>query len=507
MNNSSSLKITLLLSAVAIGLLLQPTFAKEPVSPHAPFLDVNSKTDYEKSIDWMYKNGIINGYSDNNFKPDKCVNRAEMLKMLFKILQVDYEKSKMELFPDTPSSAWYAPYIRTAKERKTVKGYTDGKFHPERCVSRAEAIKMTLLEFNNGKEPPEELSDDEKYPIPKFLLNDVSHDKWYYNYITYANTINALGMKHVKPANEKSNLYNYSPEDQMSRAEVAEMLYRMKVIKDLSIDTYDEGYKPYAIILKPAEVNFELDKILLTSSNNAETGDTFEFDIYLERPDLGIKQNVTYEDPMPLTVDLNLSLQPKLMYLSEIDNINPESGSMCDRPRFPHRCSVTLAGDELNKSEHEYLIKITFEDDTYVAKTITVPHPKALEKPEIIGPLETPAQNSKFDVEFKDVGAETYDVSVNLCKPYNNDGINPCLDGTDYHFARVKNTNEFIATYEDDKSVTVKAQNGFINVKSDFPLVFEESMSYNVIATSTGKTSTNVSTIVKSSDTKFYPVE
>ncbi|MEK7085904.1 MAG: hypothetical protein AAB953_02725 [Patescibacteria group bacterium] len=261
---------------------------------------------------------------------------------------------------------------------------------------------------------------------------------------------------------------------------------------------------PDKIILTSVEVNFELDEILLTSSHDAETGDTFEFDIYLERPDLGIKQNITYEDEMPLTVDLPVGLQPKLMYLSEIDDTDPETGSMCDRPRFPHRCSVTLKGDDLNKSEHEYLIKITFEDDTYVAKKITVPHPKALTKPEIMGPPKTPAQNSKFDIEFKDVGADTYDVNVSLCKPYNNDGINPCLDGTEYNISRVKDTDNFIITYEGDKSATVNAQNGFINVRSDFPLVFTESMSYNITATSTGKTSANVKTLVKSSDAKFY---
>lgn len=474
---------------------MQPTFAKEPVSPHAPFLDVNSNTDYEESIDWMYKNGIINGYPDSNFKPDKCVNRAEMLKMLFKILQVDYEKSQTELFPDTPADAWYASYIRTARERGTIKGYADGKFRPDQCVNRVEAMKMAILEFNENKMP----TYDTFYGDSK----DTDKNAWYYQYINYALYANLVGRKHTK---QIENGFYFYPGDPMSRKEVAEMLYRMKTIKDLDIKAYEKGYKPYAIVLQPTEVNFELDQVLLTSSHDPETGDTFEFDIYLERPDLGIKQNITYEDEMPLTVDLPTGLQPKLMYISEIDDIDPETGSMCDRPRFPHRCSVTLKGDELNKSAHEYLIKITFEDDTYVAKTITVQSPKALEKPEIMGPLDLPAQNSKFDVEFKDVGADTYDVNVYLCTQYNNDGINPCLDGTEYQISRVKDTDNFVITYEGDKSATVNAQNGFINVRSDFLLVFEESMSYNITATSTGKTSTNVKSIVKSYDSKYYPV-
>lgn len=480
------------------------------------FSDVNDDTQYKTSIEWMQKNEIINGYPDGTFKPDKCVNRAEFLKMLFKIRQVDVDGSKAELFSDTPAEAWYAQYIRAARERKTIQGYKDGLFRPDQCVSRVEAIKMALEEFSFtdfAEYQPIELAPD--IEIPKtpptswsvgfaskaknsVSLNNYSPSGWYHKYAIYTLDSNLIGLENGK---------DFDPTKGMPRKEVAEMLYRTKTMADNYTDFYKETDRPDTMIFGKAEVNFEISQILLTSSNDPKIGDTLEFDVYLERPDLQLKENIKYDDPMPLTVDLPLPLQPKLMYISALDDKDQTTGTMCDRPRFPHRCQLIVIDDELKKSEHTVLVKLTFEDDTYVAKEITVLHPKALGKPEIMGPQKTPEQSSKFDVEFKDIGADEYDVSVDLCKEYNDDGINPCLDGTIYHLTRNKDSNTFTVTYGGDKSATVNVQNSFINIRSDFPLVFEESMSYNIIATSKGKTSTGIATLLTNSDSKFYPME
>lgn len=495
MKNYSKLFTISIISLLGLS-LLQTGFA-------ASFSDVNDDTQYKTSIEWMQKNEIINGYPDGTFKPDKCVNRAEFLKMLFKIRQVDADGSKAELFPDTPAKEWYAPYIRAARERKTIQGYADGRFRPDQCVSRAEAIKMAILEFNNDKIPPNLQS-------PSLIdAKDNTEDKWYHKHINYALQAKIAGLNHTTIIDQDKDLgmIKFHPEEAMSRKEVAEMLYRMKTMNDNIMESYKEDDKPNTIVFGKAEVNFEINEILLTSNNDPKIGDTLEFDVYLERPDLDLKENIKYDDPMPLTVDLPIPLQPKLMYLSTVDDKDKDTGSMCDRPRFPHRCQLITVGDELKKSEHTLLIKLTFEDDTYVAKEITIPHPKGLNKPEIMGPQKPPDQNSKFDVEFKDIGADEYDVAVELCKPYGDDGINPCLDGTEYHLTRNKDSNTFTVTYSGDKSAQVQVQDGFINVKSDFPLIFEESMAYNITATSKGKTSTGIATLLKNSDSKFYSME
>jgi hypothetical protein len=486
------------LSLILLSLLLTST-------ANADFSDVNDQTDYKDSIFWMKQNQVINGYIDGTFQPDKCVSRAEFLKMLFKTLGIDSSKSTAELFPDTPSTEWYAPYIRTAREHKTINGYEDGKFRPDNCVNRAEAIKMAEFEFNNGKIPQEPAS-----PMLTYA-KDVTEDKWYHGHVSYALQSDIVGLNHATiDKSTDLGVIIFYPEKEMSRKEVAEMLYRIKTIKDNSQEVYTDSYKPEPLVLKSAEVNFQLDQILLSTidSNNTALleGNTFEFDVYLERPDLKLKENKKYDIEMPLTVDLPLALQPKLMYLSDVDDTDPESGSMCQRPSFPHRCSDTLINEELKLASKDYLLKITFEDDSYVAKKITVKIPTALNQPEIIAPAkDATVQNSKFNVTFKDVGADTYEVSATMCKEYGNDGINPCLDEKTYNLTRngntftIKDSNGVIPS---DASIEVK--DGQITLKSNQTISFELDASYTIIATSTGKNSDSVKTLVRTSATKNY---
>ncbi|MBI5753656.1 S-layer homology domain-containing protein [Candidatus Peregrinibacteria bacterium] len=509
--------------AVAVVLIFSQIFPA-----FADFSDVNDQTNYQNSILWMQQNQVINGYEDGTFKPDKCVNRAEFLKMLFKTLSVDSGKSTAELFPDTPDSEWYAPYIRTAREHKTIEGYKDGKFRPDVCVKRAEAIKMASIEFTNNDIPEKKW----KFQGIEGMPADTQDSKlWFYKYLEYALKTNTVGTKHIdiSKAEEKGPYYyEFLPNDSMSRKEVAEMLYRMKAIKDNGEDYYYSSdkkafyeqeqqsytfYKPDALVLKDAKANFQLDQILLTSANGTNTsypeGNTFEFDVYLERPDLKLKENKKYAIEMPLTVDLPPALQPRLMYLTDLKDTDPKSqtGSMCDRPRFPHRCSDTLTNDELKLPSKDYLLKITFEDDSYIAKKITVPIPKPLNQPEITAPAkDATTQGSKFNVTFKDVGADSYEVSATMCKNYGNNSINPCLDEINYKLNRSGNTFTIKNAGGETPSnnATVEVKDGQITLKSDALISFESDMSYTIIASSTGKNEDGAKTSISNSDMKDF---
>ena len=51
-----------------------------------------------QAINWLYEQGVINGYEDGTFKSDKPVNRAEFLKMLYEILGMNgYEDLRTEM--------------------------------------------------------------------------------------------------------------------------------------------------------------------------------------------------------------------------------------------------------------------------------------------------------------------------------------------------------------------------------------------------------------------------
>lgn len=204
------------------------------------FPDVSDNTDYYESIVWMYDNGVINGHPDGTFRPDTCVNRAEMLKMLFEATQEDLGDMAAggAGYPDVDPDAWYFPYVKKATIKGTVQGYPDGWFRPEQCVNRVEAVKMGIEEFGIAH----------KHVDMGWGWADVDLNEWYGEYIFTAFLRSLVGLEHVYTVDngEMANMY-YGPADPMSRKEAAEMLYRMKTLVDNGAEMYDENIYPNPI--------------------------------------------------------------------------------------------------------------------------------------------------------------------------------------------------------------------------------------------------------------------
>jgi subtilisin len=52
------------------------------------------------------------------------------------------ETKVYQLFPDVPASIWYSKYVYDLNARNAVGGLPDGKFHPEKQITRGEAVSM-----------------------------------------------------------------------------------------------------------------------------------------------------------------------------------------------------------------------------------------------------------------------------------------------------------------------------------------------------------------------------
>ncbi len=92
--------------------------------------------------------GAVEGNPDGTFAPGRGLNRAEFLKIATRsasFLQV----TPGDCFPDVTADAWFSAFVCGAKERGVVQGYPDGRFHPERPVNYAEALKI-LYELHWG---------------------------------------------------------------------------------------------------------------------------------------------------------------------------------------------------------------------------------------------------------------------------------------------------------------------------------------------------------------------
>jgi len=94
----------------------------------------------------LYLDGVITGYEDGTFGIGKKANRAEMIKIVLLANGITVAETVTTApFPDVPADAWSAPYVTKGKELGIVEGYDDGNYKPDRAVNRVEALKMMLL--------------------------------------------------------------------------------------------------------------------------------------------------------------------------------------------------------------------------------------------------------------------------------------------------------------------------------------------------------------------------
>ncbi|KNF09690.1 S-layer domain-containing protein [Gottschalkia purinilytica] len=140
--NRFTKKLFVLFTALSMLLLSVPTFAEgdQPV-----FKDVPANHWASEYIEALALGEILTGYSDGTFKPEKSITRAEFTTLIVSL--IDEELSTYEGdFTDVKAGEWHANYIATAVEYGLIAGYSDETFKPNKSISRAEmAVIMSRL--------------------------------------------------------------------------------------------------------------------------------------------------------------------------------------------------------------------------------------------------------------------------------------------------------------------------------------------------------------------------
>ncbi len=108
----------------------------------AKFDDVT--TDYEEAVDTLAALGVITGYEDGTFRPEKTVTRAEMAKLMVELLGYgDLVAGSKSNFTDTQGH-WADQWIALAAGRGIVIGTGDGKFNPDGIVTYDQVLTMLV---------------------------------------------------------------------------------------------------------------------------------------------------------------------------------------------------------------------------------------------------------------------------------------------------------------------------------------------------------------------------
>jgi len=179
------------------------------------YSDLHNQDWYNDDVYYLSTKGVIKGYSDGEFKPNKSINRAEFTKLIIKTLEAngyidstyDYSISMEDSITDIEEYSWYEQPVGKARKAGIISGYKDKTFRPEANISRAEAaqvianiIKIYRLKSTLPKPPN---------------FRDVKSTDWYFNAI---NTVSSNRIMTGK------NEQVFAPNKNLTRAEAAKII-------------------------------------------------------------------------------------------------------------------------------------------------------------------------------------------------------------------------------------------------------------------------------------------
>ena len=114
------------------------------------YTDVPAGKWYNNAISTLSNMGVIGGYADGTFKPDAPISRAEFAKIAVSFSNVA-DLSYRGYFADVKESDWFSGFVAAVKDAGLIEGYNDGTFKPEKAITRAEVC--TIVNRTLGRKP------------------------------------------------------------------------------------------------------------------------------------------------------------------------------------------------------------------------------------------------------------------------------------------------------------------------------------------------------------------
>ena len=150
--------------AVATVLCMIFTLSMPIGSMAATVSDVSGHWASSTIQSWV-DDGLIAGYPDGTFRPDRSISRAEFMTLVNR--SYGYTATAAISFSDVKADAWYYNAVAIAKAAGYISGYPDGSMKPDYPISREEAA--TIIMNINRLQANEEAAS--KY-------TDVTHMVW-----------------------------------------------------------------------------------------------------------------------------------------------------------------------------------------------------------------------------------------------------------------------------------------------------------------------------------------
>lgn len=137
------------------------------------FTDVKAGMWCNRAIATLTNMGIIKGYTDGSFQPNKSITRAELATIIARFAKLDVNT---KTFSDI-NGHWAQKSIELAAGNGWINGYEDGTFRPNKSIIRAETFAMINRVLDRQTESVSDL-------LPTSEMNmwsdNMDADAWYY---------------------------------------------------------------------------------------------------------------------------------------------------------------------------------------------------------------------------------------------------------------------------------------------------------------------------------------
>ena len=197
-----------------------PAVTAQPItSPGKTFPDI-AFSDQITAIEALAARNIIDGKSDGNFDPTGSMTRAEFATIVVRALGLTPVDTGA--FVDVDSTAWYASYVGAASTYALINGVGEGRFNPDGTITRQEAAVMVSRAA--------QLCGLEMEMDTAAVRNMLAQ---FPDYMTSAEWARAqLAFCYQEGILSQTEL-NIRPQDAVTRAEVAQMLFTLLSSADL----------------------------------------------------------------------------------------------------------------------------------------------------------------------------------------------------------------------------------------------------------------------------------
>lgn len=153
--------------------------------PSTNFTDVEENGWYHTGVDFMVKNGFMNGVADDAFDVDGNLTRAQLVTILYRIAG-EPESTATNPFADVADGQWYTNAVIWAAENGIVKGVNTTTFAPNDQITReqiatilfryakAEKVEDKLAGFPDAEKVSDYAADAMAWAVEQGLINGIS---------------------------------------------------------------------------------------------------------------------------------------------------------------------------------------------------------------------------------------------------------------------------------------------------------------------------------------------